>query len=226
MKTILAFDTATPVCSLALGSDKGMWYLEIDAGPRHSESFMGGAAQLMDLAGLGPGDLSGVACMQGPGSFTGLRVGFSAAKGIGLSLGIPLFAVPTLDCLAVSGEGFPGLVAPVLDAKQGRYFTGLFRAGAGLTGVLVMDARDFGALLQTRPEEPVLLTGLDAEKLYTEMEPEVVPRLRLHPGRRAGAARALAALGLRRLAEGGRDDLFSGPVYFRPGASAGPVFSS
>ena len=99
---LLAIDTATEQFSVALaaGTDTAApasWLFEADAGLRHSELVMDIVDMLMDKAALKPPDLSGVVCMGGPGSFTGLRIGFAIAKGLALSLSIPFAAIPTLD---------------------------------------------------------------------------------------------------------------------------------
>ncbi|MDR0568186.1 MAG: tRNA (adenosine(37)-N6)-threonylcarbamoyltransferase complex dimerization subunit type 1 TsaB [Spirochaetaceae bacterium] len=218
MVNILAFDTVTPVCSIGIVSAKGTYYAEIDAGQRHSESFMEAADLLMKLAGLDPADLDATACMKGPGSFTGLRVGFAAAKGICLALDIPLIAVPTLDCVAFEGAAFPGLVLPVLDAKQSRYFTALYRSGECLTDYLDASAGTVKDLLRGFGESaPILLTGLSADLLYSELkaDPFTAERLRLSPGRRNGSARSLLTLAAARFAECPGNDAASGPLYLR-----------
>jgi tRNA threonylcarbamoyladenosine biosynthesis protein TsaB len=122
---ILALDTATAILSLALEAGERRWYREIDAGLGHSELLVETADSLLKGAGLGPGDLEALACMGGPGSFTGLRIGFSAAKGLALGLDLPLIACPTLDRMASPRSPWPGLVIPLIDANTGRIFTAL-----------------------------------------------------------------------------------------------------
>ena len=133
---ILAIDTATSILSIAVSSAEGIRHFEVDAGLRHSELLMDLADMVMKTAGLEASDLELVACMRGPGSFTGLRIGFAAAKGMALALGIPLVSVPTLDCMAAPCAVWPGLVIPVIDAKKHRFFTALYRGGQRLTEYL------------------------------------------------------------------------------------------
>ena len=92
---ILALDTADQVFSAALESKSGVYYTEIDAHSRHSELLMDCVDWLCKNAGLGPGEIDLAACMKGPGSFTGLRIGFSSAKGICMALKIPMITVPS-----------------------------------------------------------------------------------------------------------------------------------
>jgi tRNA threonylcarbamoyladenosine biosynthesis protein TsaB len=163
---ILALDSSDRVLSLALGVDAEVWYTEIDAGSRHSELIMESIEYLFKISGLPPGDLGFLACMKGPGSFTGLRIAYSTAKGISLSLGIPIKSVPTLDCMARSFSGWPGLVIPLIDAKKGCFFAALYRNSERLSDyfdaqpeIIIKEMEK----LKNFPEEPVILTGSGTE---------------------------------------------------------------
>ncbi len=131
------------------------------------------ADSLCKSAGIKPSDLGLVACMRGPGSFTGLRIGFSAGKGIALALGIPLIAVPTLDCLAYSLSTKAGLVIPVLDAKKGCFFAAFYREGKRLTDYLdanPLELLKISSKILLQPEEKLLLTGSGAELLQSRLK--------------------------------------------------------
>jgi tRNA threonylcarbamoyladenosine biosynthesis protein TsaB len=163
---LLAIDTATDKFSVALLSNDDTWLFEADAGVRHSELVMDSIDMLMHRAGLKPEDLSGIVCMGGPGSFTGLRIGFSIAKGLALSLNIPFSAIPTLECMARPFAAWPGIVAPVLDAKKGAFFCALFHGGRQLCPVMdsspaaiaraIADAQVANQTLLTGPAAPML----------------------------------------------------------------------
>lgn len=139
--TILALDAATDILSVALSvkDTKQRYYLEINGGRKHSEQIMDAAESLLRMAGIAKTELEAAACMEGPGSFTGLRIGFAAAKGMALALGIPIIPVPTLDCMALPYSFWPGIVLPVLDAKKNALFTALYREGKRLS-----DYQDIG----------------------------------------------------------------------------------
>jgi tRNA threonylcarbamoyladenosine biosynthesis protein TsaB len=170
---ILAIDSSSSTLSVALETENQIFHEEINKPNGHSEYLMECADSLCKSAGIRPSDLGMVACMKGPGSFTGLRIGFSTAKGIALALGIPLIAVPTLDCLAYPFSTQPGLVLPVLDAKKNCFFSAFYRGGERLTDFL--DARA-GELLKimssimVSANEPILLTGAGAKLFLSRFE--------------------------------------------------------
>jgi tRNA threonylcarbamoyladenosine biosynthesis protein TsaB len=232
--TILALDTAAASCSIALCSDKENWYIEIDAGLRHSELLMEALDALMKLSGgLEAQSVDAVACMKGPGSFTGLRIGFSAAKGLCLARALPLLAFPTLDCMALPFKIWPGLVMPVLDAKKRRYFTALYRGNERLTDYLDKTAEDLALLMAEalgQGSDDIFLAGPEAALFHAAldglMEPRFGARLHVDPDRRSGRARELARLARRSLLEKGippaGSEVFSGPLYLRKSDAVPP----
>jgi tRNA threonylcarbamoyladenosine biosynthesis protein TsaB len=135
---ILAIDCATEILSVALGravkpdgaADPAQktFSADIDAGSSHSELLLPVIDALLKTARIEMRDIDLFLCMRGPGSWTGLRIGFSAVKGFALALGKPYVSVPTLDCLALSAPqgDFSPLILPVLDAKAGRFFCALY----------------------------------------------------------------------------------------------------
>jgi len=215
---IIAIDSSDQILSVALSTSEGAWYIEIDAGQRHSELLMESVDNLCKSAGLQPGDLNQVYCMKGPGSFTGLRIAFAAAKGLSLALGIPLSAVPTLDCMAYPLSIWPGIVLPAIDAKKSSFFAALYRGGERLSDFLDAQAETLaGEFAKNRlsPEEKVVLTGPGANLLYPRLL-SYIPKeqIALDPQFRKGRARELLEI-----AKSGIFDYTvennSGPVYLR-----------
>jgi tRNA threonylcarbamoyladenosine biosynthesis protein TsaB len=218
---ILALDTAAAVLSIALSAASGTYYIEIDAGQKHSEILMDGIDGLIKTAGLSPGDLEGVVCMEGPGSFTGLRIGFAAAKGLALALGIPMGAVPTLDCMAAPLSSWPGIVLPAIDAKKRAFFTALYRAGEAVSDYMDIDLPSIVEKIRETcgdaPETPLLLTGPGADMLREGLGAHIpADRICLDPGYRRGRGRELLELAQKnRILNQERGLVFAGPRYLR-----------
>jgi tRNA threonylcarbamoyladenosine biosynthesis protein TsaB len=172
---LLAVDTATEKLSIALAAGKDVWLFEADAGLRHSEMVMEIIDMLFKKAALGPQDLSGIVCMGGPGSFTGLRIGFSLAKGLALALNCPFAAIPTLDCMAKPFSSWKGLVIPALDAKKSSFFCALYRDGkkacadmdAGPAAIADEIAKAFTQ--QADIAKQILLFGPGADMLHDKL---------------------------------------------------------
>ena len=214
---ILALDTAAEVLSVALAAETGVLYTEIAAGNRHSELLMESVDVLCKTAGIKPGNLTKIACMKGPGSFTGLRIGFSAAKGMALALKIPLVTVPTLDCLAYPFSIWPGMVLPAMDAKKSCFFAALYREGRRLTNDMDASPEALAReIAQTRrsPEEQVVLTGCGAALLYSRLEAHIsMDSIKLAPAAKRGGARELLEIAKDTILY--TNDIYSGPVYLR-----------
>ena len=132
---LLAIDTAFEHCSAGL-YDLATGFMLASAEPvigkGHAERLMGIIGDVLAEAGLRYGDLSRLAVTVGPGSFTGLRVGVSAVRGLALALGIPAVGVSTLEAMAepfVHDLGEADAVLAVLDAKRGELYAALYGCG-------------------------------------------------------------------------------------------------
>ena len=235
---IIGIDSATARFSVALavcaGKEKSneaeTWLFEADAGMRHSQLAIEGMQVLMQKAGLEPENLDGVVCCGGPGSFTGLRIGFSAAKGLALSLGIPFAPIPTLDCMAYPLSRWPGIAVPVIDAKKKAFFCCLYRQGQKISCDMDADPQEIAAaiaknLLPPAYNEQILLFGPDAQMLYgqlTQLQGEEAQAVKAAAvcteNMPWGNAGALVKIALETDVFAGDDtdkNLLSGPQYIR-----------
>jgi tRNA threonylcarbamoyl adenosine modification protein YeaZ len=111
---ILAFDTATDLATSALVAD-GVTLGERTTRP---QSLLADVDELLVAAGVVPGDVTGIVVGTGPGSFTGTRIGLAMARGLALSLDLPVAGVSTLAALAAGAEG----AFPVIDARRDEVF--------------------------------------------------------------------------------------------------------
>ena len=130
MSYILNIETATKNCSVALAKEgKTILCKEIaEEGYSHAERLHVFIEEIINEAGIGMKELNAIAVSQGPGSYTGLRIGVSAAKGLCYALSIPLIAVDTLQALASKVKIDKGLIVPMIDARRMEVYSAVFFA--------------------------------------------------------------------------------------------------
>ncbi len=123
---ILAVDTSALTLSVALAEDKKMIaQTTLNTGHTHSETLLPVLEKLMDFASWKVSDIDLFAVSEGPGSFTGVRIGVSFVKGLAFG-GKKCVGVSTLDALAYNLCGFCGIISPVMDARRGQFYNALF----------------------------------------------------------------------------------------------------
>jgi tRNA threonylcarbamoyladenosine biosynthesis protein TsaB len=125
---ILNIETATKNCSVALAKEgKTILSKEIaEEGYSHAERLHVFIEEIIQESVITFNDLSAIAVSQGPGSYTGLRIGVSAAKGLCYALNIPLIAVDTLQVLASQARVSEGLIVPMIDARRMEVYSAIF----------------------------------------------------------------------------------------------------
>ncbi len=175
MPLILSIETSTKTCSVALskGGELVNCIRKKDESYSHaerlhlyiSELFMGSEYQL--------GDLDAVAVSKGPGSYTGLRIGVSAAKGIAFALEIPIIGVDTLQaiCLEYTGDT-PDVFIPVMDARRQEVFYGVYNAlyqPKSAVDFHVLTASSFEEFMR---EKSVVFIGNGVEKVKAILDLE------------------------------------------------------
>lgn len=124
---ILAIDAATKVLSIAVIEDDNVLATSaLNVGKTHSERLLPIIEQTLKLASIELKTMDAIAVTIGPGSFTGLRIGISTAKGLAKTLGVNLIPVTTLEALAYNGRYMDKLICPVLDARKDEVYTALY----------------------------------------------------------------------------------------------------
>jgi len=218
---ILALSTSTPQFGAAVLSEEGIVQAEfsVGVGRKHFRGFMPAVDFVLAASRAAPEDLTAIAVASGPGSFTGLRVGIAAAKGMAHGIGIPVIGVSSLAALArrIPFSDLP--VCAMLDSRRGEFFYALFAFES--SGAMKRLCEDACVREDDLPEiirSPTLVIGNDAHRQ--------APVIRRVLGDRAlptplefwnPSASAVGVLGLERYRRGETDSLRDlVPAYFRP----------
>ncbi|MCR6105366.1 tRNA (adenosine(37)-N6)-threonylcarbamoyltransferase complex dimerization subunit type 1 TsaB [Salipaludibacillus agaradhaerens] len=125
---VLAIDTATYVMGVALMRDgEPLGEIVTHQKKNHSIRLMPAIQTLFKETEMSPEDLDRIVVSQGPGSYTGVRIGVTTAKTLAWALNIPIVGVSSMAMLAGNGRYFNGLISPFFDARRGQVFTGLYQ---------------------------------------------------------------------------------------------------
>ena len=217
---ILAFETTAKAGSVALLEDSKLLAENYqNTGLTHSQTLMVMAEDMLNAAGKTVADVTAVAVAEGPGSFTGVRIGVAAAKGLAWGGQIPCYGVSTLESMALTLGAYQGYVCPVMDARRSQVYNALFYVNHGVVERIREDRAI--ALTDLAEElkdlaEPIFLVG-DGSNLTFNTLNSTIPGLVLPPEhrmhQRAGGV-ALAAAG--KIAAGDSGDAASmTPNYLR-----------
>ena len=153
MAYILNIETATTNCSVSLSKEGKTIVLkeENDKNYSHSEKLHVFIDDVLKQARVSSKDLSAIAISKGPGSYTGLRIGVSAAKGLCFALDIPLISVATLKSLAHQVICDEGAIIPMLDARRMEVYSAIFDSNFGVirnTQAQILDDNSFSSYLE------------------------------------------------------------------------------
>jgi tRNA threonylcarbamoyladenosine biosynthesis protein TsaB len=125
---VLGIDTSTLVLSVAVVEDgKLLGEYTTNLKKNHSIRIMPAISMLLDELDSTPADLDGIAVGNGPGSYTGVRIGVTTAKSLAWSLDVPLVGVSSLEALAANALAFEGIRTPMFDARRGQVYTTLYQ---------------------------------------------------------------------------------------------------
>ena len=216
---VMGIDTSTTQGGVALLSGQGVvceYTLNIKA--TYSERLLPLIDRALRDAGITLGQVEGFAVAVGPGSFTGLRIGLSTAKGLAVVGGQPLVGVSTLEAMAWTLPFCAHPVCPILDARKGEIYCALFRHEGDRLIRLMDDTATAPDRLLSRIQQPTVFLG-DGLVAYEGLVQSQLKELALFPplAGRGGRAAAVAELGRCRLLRGDRDDLMQlAPQYLRP----------
>ncbi len=239
---VLGIETATFCGGAALlGDDRLIASRTLYSSKTHSERLLAAIRDLLSEAECTLHDLTGLAVSIGPGSFTGVRIGVAAAKGLALAMHIPIVGISTLESLATRAGRDRRLLCPVVDARRDEVFAAAFRwpeqtdrpkpvldpcvmpIGSFLDRLIAMTSPR-ASFRKSRTENPkskiasgFVFIGDGALRYRKEIEHRLGARAQFAPAHRMlPSAEEIAWLGLQRLAHGrGDDPARLEPVYLR-----------
>ena len=184
---ILAFETSAKAASVALLEGRKLLAESYqNTGMTHSQTLMVMAEDLLKQCGKTASDVDAVAVAEGPGSFTGVRIGVAAAKGFAWGREIPCYGVSTLEAMAFSLGIYDGYICPVMDARRSQVYNALFEV---TQGAITRIREDRAISLQDLGEDvkilnkPVFLVGDGSILCYNTLS-EGIPALVLPPEHR------------------------------------------
>ena len=177
---LLAFETSAKAASVALfDGDRLVGESYQNTGLTHSQTLLVMAQDLLSQCGKVPADVQAVAVANGPGSFTGVRIGVAAAKGFAWGSEIPCYGVSTLYSMALGLGAYNGTVCPVMDARRSQVYNALFYVNQSqlsrTTPDRAISLAELGEELK-KVKKPIFLVG-DGSKLCYDTLKDTVPDL-------------------------------------------------
>ena len=184
---ILAFETSAKAASVALTQEgKLLGESYQNTGLTHSQTLMVMAQDLLQQCGVAISQLDAVAVAKGPGSFTGVRIGVAAAKGLAWGAELPCVGVSTLSAMAVGLGAWQGYVCPVMDARRSQVYNALFHVDCGkytrIREDRAISLQELGEDVKNL-SQPIFLVGDGSVLCYNTLL-EAVPALVLPPEHR------------------------------------------
>ena len=218
MSLILCIETGTDICSVGIARDGELVSLRESAEGRDHAKHVGVFVdELLRETGIAPDELDAVAVGMGPGSYTGLRIGVSFAKGLCYGLQIPLVAIGSLDALAevaiedneagiLDVEAWDeALLCPMVDARRMEVYTRLYNAKGEPQSDVKAEIIDANSFADVRKERLLIIFGNGAAKCREVLSDATYINV-------APSARGLARLAEQRLQAGQTEDI----AYFEP----------
>lgn len=195
---IVAIDTSGPAASCAVLIDgEIVQSIAMNRGLTHSETIMPALDACMSAAGLTCDQVDCFATVAGPGSFTGVRIGVCAVKGLAHAWNRPCARIDALEALAMNFAGFDGLACPILDARRGQVYCAAFDMKDGMPVRVLEDAAiDLTEFLASLPKDRRLVFLGDGLRVHAARIRETLTEALIAPANlrqlRADAACLLA----------------------------------
>ncbi len=187
MALILSIDTSTTVSSVALHQDDKLLVLsELMMGKSHSGMLTTLIDNVVKYAGFTLADLDAIAIAKGPGSYTGLRIGASTAKGLCFALDKPLIAINTLEAMVVQVSNYfseKQLLCPMIDARRMEVYSLISDTNSLIIRGTMAEIIDENSFAEILAEKPIVFFGDGAAKCKTKLSHEnaIFPNINIEP---------------------------------------------
>lgn len=216
---ILALDSTAVTASVALCEDETLIAeYTLAAGLTHSQTLLPMVESVLKLVGLCTKDIDLFACAEGPGSFTGVRIGAATIKGLAFDMDKPCIGVSTLEALAYNLAGYEGIACPVMNARRSQVYNALFKVNNKSVTRLCEDRAIAISDLEdelAEVAEPIFLSG-DGYDITKKGFARVATMETPEP-QRIGSGYSVAMLALAKYRDGVRtSDAELAPTYLRP----------
>ena len=203
---ILAFETSAKAASVALMDDtKLLGEAYQNTGLTHSQTLMVMAEDVLKQCGKTANDVTAVAVAEGPGSFTGVRIGVAAAKGFAWGREISCYGISTLEAMAEALGIYQGYICPVMDARRSQVYNALFYVNEGVVERYREDRAISLAVLGAELEHldgPVFLVGDGSDLTYKTLSCKIDELILPPEHRKHQRATGVAILAARQAANG------------------------
>lgn len=211
---LLALDTSTENCSVALWLDGAVISRQELAGQRHSDLILPMLEELLGEAGITLGALDGIAFGEGPGSFTGLRIGCGVAQGLALGAGLPVLGISTL--LALAAESGAERVVACLDARIGEIYHAAYEQRSGGWHTVSAPSLGFAQDAPALDGDGWVGVGSGFAAYAEALQQRYAGQLAVVDGSVYPQAAAMARLAAPRFEQGlGHDAALAAPLYIR-----------
>ena len=218
---ILGIDTSNRFCNLAVIEDREILieYSINGAFKKHSSILIPAIQEMFANINLKLNNIDGIAVTIGPGSFTGLRIGLSTAKGLSYAASVPLTGIFTLDAMVYHLAKIPNILCPVLDARKGEVYFAMYHGGEDLNKIIDYQCSSIDTLLEKviGLTNKIFFLGEGTFKYKNKIKSNLGSRaIFMHPIISNLKASDVAFLGLKKIEKGEIDDVASiTPFYIR-----------
>lgn len=166
MALLLNIETSTTNCSVSLSKDEEILVLKEDnnSGYSHAEKLHVFINHVFDISGISKNEIDAISVSKGPGSYTGLRIGVSTAKGLCYALEKPLISVSTLEALAHQVSVEEGLIIPMLDARRMEVYSAVFNSEHEIVRAVEAQILDDSSFKEELKSQKIYFIGNGVEK--------------------------------------------------------------